>query len=188
MTRFAAERRVFYVEEPVFAASGPPYADGIARTQCAGGHSGSCSPGSGRKHGSAIENLLNDFFAEQNMQSFAAWYYSPDVPGAHAPSCRQSPPSTTVWMSCLRSKTLLSLWVSWSRSFSVWRTLCLPVALACSRPSAISIPSVYAFPVQRRHQSFAQARRQVSEPQDQRDIPHPRIGFLVSSMNAWIST
>jgi glycosyltransferase involved in cell wall biosynthesis len=76
MTRFAARRRVYFVEEPVFE-DGP---EGLRVERTPKGvtlvvpHFAPCSPEQAWR---IQRDLLSAFFAEHRLRHFAAWYYTP---------------------------------------------------------------------------------------------------------------
>ncbi|RZJ02569.1 MAG: glycosyltransferase family 1 protein, partial [Brevundimonas sp.] len=96
MTRFAADRPVYYVEEPLPAAPGAPAA--MERRPCA--HSGVTllTPRvpeglSGDDLTHALRALLDDALAEANVREPVLWYYTPMM----LPMSRHIPASAVVY-------------------------------------------------------------------------------------------
>src|SRR6185369_10612431 len=76
MTRFAAERRVFFFEEPMFDASAPwleTYRDG--GVSVAVPHLPAAQPDAARR--AALRSLLLDLMATQQIDRPLCWYYTP---------------------------------------------------------------------------------------------------------------
>src|SRR5271165_2597563 len=77
MSRFARDRRVFFVEEPIFHAGEP----GLRVTTCA--RSGvqvvtpHLSPRTDAERDRTVERLLGEFVGARGIESPVAWFYTP---------------------------------------------------------------------------------------------------------------
>ena len=74
LSRFAAQRRVFYVEEPIFI-------EGKSHLKHSRGNSGVDLVVPHLQHGEdaeeTLKTLIDDFFQENQIHSYAVWYYTP---------------------------------------------------------------------------------------------------------------
>ncbi len=178
LTRCAKQRRVFFVEEPIFG-QGPMRLDVSARGE--GVHVVVPHLPEGLSNETAIEALqqalLNRLFAEQKIREFVLWYYTPMA----LAWTRHLKPLATVY-DCMDE---LSAFKHAPRSLreceaELFRRADLVFTGGQSLYEAKrhQHPSVYAFPSSIDRAHFAQARDIKHDPADQARIPHPRMGFF----------
>jgi UDP-galactopyranose mutase len=176
MSRFAAQRRVFYVEEPVQAEGEPHIRSSIKESgvEVVVPH----VPSLDRKlfHAS-VSALLDRFFLERDIRSFGLWFYTPMALswlGAVNPSVtvydcmdelsgfRNAPAEITLRESELLRRADL-VFTGGHRLYEAKRKL---------------HTNVYPFPSSIDVMHFARARNKTAgDPIDQSHIPHPRLGF-----------
>jgi UDP-galactopyranose mutase len=178
LKRCARERRVFFVEEPVFDNGSmrldvserdpnlkvvvPHLPEGL-RSEVA--------------KTAVLHDMVQRLLAENNIHQYLSWYYTPMAldftrqlrPLAVIYDCmdelsafRGAPESLT-----LRERELFGLA---DLVFTGGQTL--------YEAKRDQHSSVFAFPSSIDREHFMQARAPLNEPADQQDIPHPRLGFF----------
>jgi glycosyltransferase involved in cell wall biosynthesis len=177
MSRFARERRVFFVEEPVLDAGAPRLEverskEGVrvATPHLPRGHSDAESHAAQRA-------LLDALLAEHRVREYALWYYTPMAlpftrhlaPVAVAYDCmdelsafRGAPPSLLP----REAELLARADVVFTGGQSLYEA------------KLGRHPNVHAFPSSVDVAHFAQARARQPDPADQRDLGRPRLGFF----------
>ncbi len=177
LSRAARERRVFFIEEPIFDAELPrlEVRKGEGKLNVvfphlpAGGDEASVN--------AILRELIDDLFTQEQITDYLAWYYTPMAlpftrhlrPGAVIYDCmdelsafKGAPPELKE-----REAELFALA---DLVFTGGQTL---YEAKCRQHS-----NVHAFPSSVDVAHFAQARTIETEPEDQRLIPHPRLGFF----------
>ena len=177
ISRFAPQHRVFFVEEPVFDAETPwlHVTDRPGGIQVLVAHL-PWGP-TEVEHGQMYRRLLDDFMRSNNVNQYVSWYYTPMM---------------VSWTEGLTPKAVV---------FDVMDEL---TAFAGAPPELIEReekllakadlvfaggrslyegkrdrhPRVYFLASSVDIPHFAQARQDLPEPADQKDIPHPRLGFF----------
>jgi len=177
LTRAAADRRVFFFEEPVFNGSMHlEVRERDAGVKVITPHlpSGLHSEVATR---AVLKEMLHRFFTENRISEYVFWYYTPMA----LEFTRQFSPVATVF-DCMdelsafqgapqqlleREKDLLKLAdVVFTGGYSLYEA------------KRHRHPSVYAFPSSIDRAHFNQARTRRDDPADQKEIPHPRLGFF----------
>lgn len=177
MTRCARERRVFFVEEPLFDATDRSWlqVEVSSGVVIATPH---LAPGRGEVEARREQRLLLDrLLVEQRISAFIAWYYTPM---ALAFSDHLNP-QVTVY-DCMDELSAFA---------NAPATLTAAEASLLERADVVFTGgqslyeakrrrhhNVHAFPSSVDVAHFAQARTMTSEPDDQRSIPGPRLGFF----------
>jgi hypothetical protein len=178
LTRFAQHSRLFYFEEPLFYNGAEPRLDVSTRD---GGNinivvahlpNGLTPQESDEKQIA----LLNTFFAEQNLERFIFWYYTPMA----LEITRHIQPVLTVFdvmdeLSAFKfaPPRLLELESELLAKADVVFTGGQSLYEAKKNRAA----DVYAFPSSIDKVHFGQGRQNLPDPEDQANIPHPRFGF-----------
>jgi UDP-galactopyranose mutase len=175
MTRFAAERRVFFLEDPVVGTGFPILS--AARS----GQVTVLTPQLPRGIEAddaemVVRQLVRAFARDHGIVAPLLWFYSPMMlpivedlpPAAIAFDCTDDglafdgPPDTRA----AREEALLEQAdVVFTSGHSLYER------------RRQSHPNVHPFPSSVDVEHFAQARRALPEPEDQRRLPRPRIGF-----------
>ena len=178
MSRFARERRVFFFEEPI-VGEGPVRLD-IKRSK-EGVYvvvprvpEGALTEVTSE---AVLHGLLDRLFAEQNIKSPVLWYYTPMALGF----TRHVKASAVVY-DCMDE---LSMFKNAPRQLrereaELFRRADLVFTGGQSLYEAKrgQHQSVHAFPSSIEREHFARARDIKTDPEDQRAIPHPRVGFF----------
>lgn len=182
LSRFARERRVFYIEEPVFEAQGegrlelrrrpegvwvavPHLPEGLSDTEV-------CS---------AQRALLGALFAERGIHDFVLWYYTPmALPFSSHLFSDHLEPLATVYdcmdeLSSFRgAPTALG---QLEGELLARADLVFAGGRSLYEAKRQQHRSVHAFPSSIDYAHFARARAPLGEPADQAGIPYPRLGF-----------
>lgn len=178
LSRFARERRVFFVEEPTFYdgelrleisrrddgvyVAVPRLPEGVYDTQAL----------------DAIQReLIDELFREQEIDRHILWYYTP---------------MAVAWTSHLKPvATVYDCMDELSAFKGAPRALTDREAVLLKRADLVFTggqslfeakrhlhPNIYPFPSSIDATHFVKARCVSAEPEDQREIPHPRLGFF----------
>lgn len=178
LSRFACERRVFFVEEPIFA-DGPTRLDVSARecgVQVVVPHLPQELAGK-EELDEVLRAMIDQLFREQSIDSHLLWFYTPMAcswtshlkPLAAVYDCMDE-------LSAFKGASP----VLKEREAELFKRADLVFTGGQSLYEAkrTQHQSVYAFPSSIDAPHFAQARAIKAEPPDQANIPHPRIGFF----------
>jgi glycosyltransferase involved in cell wall biosynthesis len=174
LTRCAHERRVFYIEEPLYDAPGLPHfkLQQSGRVTVVVPHlvDSTNAP-------RVLRRLMDELIVEQRIQRYVLWYYTPMAlaftdhltPEAIVYDCmdelsafKNAPAELTRREAQLMRKAGLV--------FTGGQSL--------YEAKRHAHPHVHAFPSSVDVEHFAQARRITRDPADQATIPHPRLGFF----------
>jgi UDP-galactopyranose mutase len=184
MSRFARERRVFFVEEPVYEEGVPQLGTGAPRLVTAEREDGIVLAVPHLPHGlsgeeaeAAQATLLAELLDERGISDYVLWYYTPM---AVALTARLTP--RAVVYDCMDELSLFrgapqdllgreeELLAQADLVFTGGQSL---YEAKCGRH-----PSVHAFPSSIEAAHFAHAREAQPEPADQDGIPRPRLGYF----------
>jgi UDP-galactopyranose mutase len=177
MTRCARDRRVFYFEEPIFQNGIAPrlrieYAgavDVIVPHLPEGMSAGAVDD--------AQRELLQQWIEAQHISEYLLWYYTPM---ALSFSDRLSP--VAVVYDCMDELSAFkgAPTVITAREAELMQraALVLTGGQSLFEAKRHQHSNIHPFPSSVDVPHFARARRLTSEPQDQRPIPHPRLGFF----------
>jgi UDP-galactopyranose mutase len=177
LTRCARERRVFFIEEPLFT-------DGPLRSEIQIRENGVRRVLLHLPHGideasilDAQRQLIDMLFAEQRIGSHVLWYYTPMA----LPFTRHLKPLAVVY-DCMDE---LSAFAGAppalrQREAELMKRadLVLTGGQSLYEAKRHLHPQVYPFPSSVDVAHFARARQPQRDPADQASIPHPRIGFF----------
>jgi UDP-galactopyranose mutase len=178
LSRCAKQRRVFFVEEPIFD-QGPSRLDVTQRED--GVYVVVPHLPEGLSNEVAVEAIqqamIDRLFAEHQIRDYVLWYYTPMALGW----TRHLKPLATVY-DCMDE---LSAFRNAPRSLrereaELFRRADLVFTGGQSLYEAKrdQHQNVYAFPSSIDRAHFAQARNIMTDPADQAGIPHPRMGFF----------
>lgn len=177
MSRFARDHRVFYFEEPVFEDAGPLLRVNVCPTT----HIHVCTPvlPQGLSAAAAAlkqRELLDAFLIEKAIRQYVAWYYTPMA----RDFSRHLEPLLTVY-DCMDE---LSAFAGAPPSLSLNEKELFEAADLVFTGGASLFESkrkhhtaVHLYPSSVDLEHFASARELHQEPQDQRSIPYPRLGY-----------
>jgi UDP-galactopyranose mutase len=174
LTRCAQERRVYYVEEPVFDADREPRLDVhvSGRVKVVVPH---LTPNCVRAD--VLTRLMDAFIAEQSIERYVLWYYTPMAleftahlqPEAIVYDCMDELSAFANAPAELRRRELELL----DRASIVFTG-----GQSLYEAKRGSHGNIHPFPSSVDVAHFAQARRISTDPADQASIPHPRLGFF----------
>jgi UDP-galactopyranose mutase len=178
LSRCAKQRRVFFVEEPIFG-QGPSRLDVTQRED--GVHVVVPHLPEGLSNEVAVEAIqqamIDRLFAEHQIRDYVLWYYTPMALGW----TRHLKPLATVYdcmdeLSAFKNAPRLLR----DREAELFRRADLVFTGGQSLYEAKrdQHQNVYAFPSSIDRAHFAQARNIMDDPADQAGIPHPRMGFF----------
>ena len=178
LSRFAKERRVFFVEEPIFG-EGPMVLD-VSQRDC-GVYVVVPHLPKELDSPEAIESvqreMINRLFADYNIGAHFLWYYTPMAVGW----TKHLRPLATVY-DCMDE---LSAFKGAPRAMKdreaelfTRADLVFTGGQSLYEVKRHQHKNVYAFPSSIDAAHFAQARCIVDEATDQAEIPHPRLGFF----------
>lgn len=177
MTRCARDRRVFFVEEPVFRAGISPHLqidtsksvnvavphlpDGLPPEQC----------------DAAQRLLVDELIRTHDITDFVLWFYTPMA----LAFTRHLSPRATVY-DCMDELSAFqgAPAVLKDREAELLQTAALVLTGGESlyRAKRHQHGNIHPFPSSVDVEHFAQARRISTDPPDQAAIPHPRLGFF----------
>ena len=178
MSRFQKQVQVFFFEEPLFIETGFP--DLSVRQESSGLQVLTPVLPSGTGAPQAVEaqrRLLSKFLAEQKIDAFIAWYYTPmaleftsDLTAELTVydcmdelSAFEGAPPRLVALELALFRRADVVFVGGQSLFQVKRQ---------------QHKNVHCFPSSIDRAHFAAARQATIDPPDQRLIPHPRVGFF----------
>ena len=173
MTRFARDRRVYFIEEPIFGDDGP-------RLEMSKRDNGLHVVTPHLPHGSDIDAVMNDLVSglrkEQNIGEHIVWFYTPMM----LPFMDTLQPSAVVY-DCMDELSMFKgappeLLPRESQLFEK-ADLVFTGGQSLYEAKRDRHPSVHAFPSSIDVKHFEQALDIEDEPEDQRSIARPRIGF-----------
>jgi len=181
MSRFARDRRVFFIEEPLFENVAEPSAQLRVCDQTGVNVVTPVLPDAvdRARTPTTVSSLVKKFMRDQQIEDFIAWYYTPmalDI-------SRGLEPVATVY-DCMDELSMsknapLELTRNERKLFSQ-ADLVFTGGVSLFEAKRQQHPHVYAFPSSVDCNHFAQARALKNagvEADDQKDIPHPRLGY-----------
>lgn len=175
MTRFAAERRVYFLEEPVIG-TGFPF---LSATRS--GLVTVLTPQLPRGIDSddadmVVRQLLRVFMREHGIVKPVYWFYTPMM----LPIVDELP-AAAVAFDCMDELSAFAgappNLVAREQALLAQADVVYTGGHSLYERKRESHPNVHPFPSSVDVAHFAQARHLLHEPADQRDIPHPRLGF-----------
>jgi glycosyltransferase involved in cell wall biosynthesis len=177
LTRAAKERRVFYFEEPLFDVTEPQLSLDLRSEHLVivAPHvpAGLSQPQTEAAQSTLLQNLVRSM----NIERFVLWCYTPMAIGIW----RELEPLVTVY-DCMDELSLFQgaspLLKARERELLARADLVFTGGRSLYEAKREQHERVFAFPSSIDAAHFAQARGTLGEPEDQRTIPHPRIGFF----------
>jgi glycosyltransferase involved in cell wall biosynthesis len=176
LSRFGKHTRTFFIEEPVFTEGEETF---NARRSSEGVHviTPQLHPGLNEEEiNSRLQQLLNAYFTEHEIENYVLWYYTPMALGFS----EHLQPQLTVY-DCMdelsafkfappalkqREKELLQK-----------ADVVFTGGVSLFEHKKNQHHNIYPFPSSIDKEHFGQARVIKADPADQQNIPHPRIGF-----------
>ena len=178
LTRCARDRRVFFIEEPVFS-NGSMRLD--VREADSGVHVVVPNLPEGLRSEIAINAVMKEMtrqlFLDHDINEYVFWYYTPMALNF----TDHFNPLASVY-DCMDE--LSAFKGAHSRISTLEKELFQNVDLVFTGGQSLyeakrdQHPAVYAFPSSIDASHFGKARKTVVDPEDQASIPHPRLGFF----------
>ncbi len=177
MSRFAQEKRVYFVEEPVYY-DGPPRLDTKSVAQNLNVVVPHLTAGTGPEESLAQQRrLLGSLAREQNIRHPILWFYTP----MSLPIAGEIEPSVVVYdcmdeLSAFRGAPP----VLRERENELFgrADLVFTGVQSLYEAKRTQHRSVHAFPSSVDAAHFAKARQELADPEDQRGVGRPRLGFF----------
>lgn len=183
LSRFAKDQRVFFIEEPIFSPEASGQLDISSRESGVWVVVPQLREGlSPEDVEAALKEMLDDLFAQAQIDKYILWYYTPMAIGF----TNHLEPLITVYdcmdeLSAFRgaSPTLKAR----ENELFDRAKLVFTGGQSLYEAKRDRHPNVYAFPSSIDRAHFAQCRNvadkpSLEEPADQVNIPHPRLGFF----------
>lgn len=178
LSRFARERRVFFFEEPVYGDE-PMHLDVSRREDGLHVVVPRLPRGlvSDEALDAVLQGMIDRLFSEQNIKEHLLWYYTPMAmawtrhlkPLAAIYDCMDELSAFKGAPPALRER---------ERELFRRSDLLFTGGHSLYEVKKDQHPNVYAFPSSIDAPHFAQARGLDTDPPDQAEIPHPRLGFF----------
>lgn len=177
LSRSAQDHRVFFIEEPMFG-------EGPARFEVSQPQSNLTVvvPHLPAKLdetmvNEALQRLVNDLFAQYQINSYMLWYYTPMALNF----TRHLKPVVVIY-DCMDELTLFKNAPAVLKKLEVElfsrADLVFTGGQSLYEVKCHQHPSVHCFPSSIDVAHFGQARTELPEPADQAQVPHPRLGFF----------
>ncbi|WP_291516416.1 glycosyltransferase family 1 protein [Bdellovibrio sp. ArHS] len=178
MSRFATFRRVYFVEEPLFHSSAEAE---LELTQSKEGVTvvvprlpERIGP---KDHDLVLQKLLDNLMSEEFIESYSTWYYTPMALNFS----RHLSPAVTIY-DCMDElskfhgapRELLDLELELLKKAD----LVFTGGYSLYEAKKEMHENVHAFPSGIDVHHFNSARSKKNDPEDQKPIPHPRVGFI----------
>lgn len=177
MSRFARDRRVFFVEEPVFG-EGPPRLEITGRPEGVQVAVPQLPAGLSPEAAEAAQgDLLLGLLAGHGIDDYVLWYYTP-MAIAFTDSLR---PAAVVY-DCMDELSLFRgappALLEREAKLLEAADLVFTGGQSLYEAKRERHPEVYAFPSSIDAEHFARARGEIAEPADQAALPRPRLGYF----------
>jgi UDP-galactopyranose mutase len=174
LSRFAAQGRVFYIEEPVFISheSHLVHSRGNSGVDVVVPHISDTDDVT-----AALQLLIDDFFTKQQIHSYALWFYTP----MHLPWTRHLKPLAVVY-DCMDELSGFKGAPPEMKEREIellrWADVVFTGGHSLYEAKRGQHHSIYPFPSSIDAPHFARARTITTEPDDQASIPGMRLGFF----------
>jgi UDP-galactopyranose mutase len=178
LTRCARDRRVFFIEEPIFSNASMRL---DVREAESGVHVVVPSLPEGLRSEIAIDAVMKEMtrqlFRDHRINEYVFWYYTPMA----LKFTEHFNPVASVY-DCMDE--LSAFKGAHSQLSTLEKQLFRDVDLVFTGGQSLyeakrdQHPAVYAFPSSIDASHFGKARTNVADPEDQASIPHPRLGFF----------
>lgn len=177
MSRFAKYRRVYYIEEPLFGQSDFPHLEQrISKDQVNIIIPHLPSDIKNSEIEITLKELIDELIFTEKIDVYSAWYYTPMA----LPFTRHLRPSAILFdcmdeLSLFKNapQTLLDLESELMERAHVVFT----GGVSLYQAKKDRHHNIHPFPSSIDYDHFATARKGFSDPEDQKNSPHPRIGF-----------
>jgi UDP-galactopyranose mutase len=178
MTRWARDRRVFYVEEPVVAECVEPHLkiETSSRVRIVVPHL-PAALGAERSTAPVLRTLLDDLIGQEHIEDYLLWYYTPLA----LAFTDHLAPAATIY-DCMDElsafKGAPAALKEYEADLMRRASLVLTGGQSLYEAKRHRHTNIHAFPSSVDVEHFAKARSVTTEPADQAPIPGPRLGFF----------
>ena len=178
LSRCARERRVFFIEEPVFVKEQLAQLDVTMRDCGVSVVVPRLPEGLSEEEILGVQRLLiDDLFQECRIQDYILWYYTPMA----IPFTKHLNPMATVF-DCMDELSAFKFAPAALRQYEAELLARADVVFTGGQSlyeaKRNQHGNIHPFPSSIDAAHFAQARIDTPDPDDQVDIPHPRLGFF----------
>jgi UDP-galactopyranose mutase len=182
MSRCARDRRVFFIEEPIFDECEPHLTVKVHIAPKDGAGLWVVVPHlpaelSNEKRTETLNLLIQQLLLDYEIHSYILWYYTPEA----LPFTRYLNPQAIIY-DCMDE---LSLFKNANPQLRDLETelfsradLVFTGGYSLYKAKRTKHHNIYCFPSSIDREHFEQARHSLPEPEDQKEIPHPRLGFF----------
>lgn len=180
LSRLAARRRIVVIEEPIPVADGSShwtYSTPVDNVLICRPHTSVNGAGFADEQLPVLRSMMEALVAEQNLHNALAWFYTPMA----LPLAETLKPSAVVYdcmdeLSAFRGAPAQMV----ERENALMR---LADVVFTGGPSLFRAKkgrhaNVHCFPSSVDAAHFGQARKSMTDPGDQAELPHPRLGFF----------
>lgn len=176
LTRFAKKQRVFYIEEPLFENIDQAY---LKENSCTEGIN-ICTPIlpnalNEDQRNAAIKNMVDELFNKRGIQDFILWYYTP----MSLPFTRHLKPRTIVY-DCMDELSMFkgahSKLLNYEEELFKLADVVFTGGMNLYEYKKNKHYNIHGVPSSIDREHFASCK-DLSDPEDQAAIPHPRVGF-----------
>jgi Glycosyltransferase len=175
LSRFAKKQRVFFIEEPLFEGESA-YMDVSERNdnlRVVVPHIAVSA--NGETYG-YLRSLLTRLLEDHNIKNYISWYYTPQM----LPWSSDLKPKAVIY-DCMDELSAFKFapaeLLENEKKLLASADLVFTGGQSLYEAKKDRHPRVFAFPSSIDKEHFAQARSITDEPEDQANIPHPRLGF-----------
>jgi len=174
LSRYARERRVYFVEEPVFGDEGDHLEQA---TSVEGVHVVVPHLNHGTRDADAVQSaMLRELMAKEAIQHYVLWYYTPMA----LPIARDTQPLAIVY-DCMDQlaafKNAPPALLEREEDLFSKADVVFTGGYSLYEEKKSRHRNVHPFPSSVDVQHFAQARAPQEDPEDQKSVPRPRLGF-----------
>ncbi|RYZ89128.1 MAG: glycosyltransferase family 1 protein [Proteobacteria bacterium] len=178
MSRFAKQRRVFFIEEPIFGVVDFPslhIKESVEGVQVVVPHLPHYTTSYDQEL--AMTRLVNELIEDENIQQYSLWYYTPMA----LPFTRHLTPCSVMY-DCMDELANFQnpppQLIQHERELLRTASLVFTGGHSLYEAKQDMHHNIHPCPSSIDFKHFAQARTVQSEPADQASIPHPRLGFF----------
>ena len=175
MSRFANHYTVYYIEEPAFHNKADTYKIEITAEKVNVVVPYLKSTGTG-DHALRLTNIIDEFIKDEQIKKFISWYYSPMA----LLLTEHLKPLLTIY-DCMDELSAFKFAPSELKQAE--KKLLQQADVVFTGGHSLYAAkkhlhhNIYPFPSSIDKEHFVKARHTVDEPEDQKNIPHPRLGF-----------
>jgi UDP-galactopyranose mutase len=178
ITRFAKKRRVFFIEEPQFDEENcqTKYLQSSRQDNLqviVPILPRNLAP---ENHTEALTSILDQLIEDEDIQDMSCWYYTPMA----WPFSRHLKPASIVF-DCMDElsafKNPPANLLQWESELLKHADVVFTGGISLYEAKRHRHPNIHPFPSSIDQEHFKSARRE-NEPEDQKSIPHPRLGFF----------